>query len=310
MKYCMHCGSEMSDEAEFCKNCGKGVKTIKEVSGKSVAKKPLIIGCSIGIVLVSIIMVSLFATGAIFGKKDDTTRIQEIINEPREQEKKDDRTRLQEIITEQKALGADVKGINIGSGDGSSNEHQYVWDEEGNLIGVHWYDMSLSGDIVFSEFTHLELLGVYGNNKKMTGLDVSGCSALTHLRCSGENQLINLDVSGCTLLTELNCHRDVGEGEVISRGLRELNLNDCKSLKKLYCGANLLESLDVSKCINLEELYCANNQLKNLDVSACVNLERLDCSNTQLNSLDVSACTKLENLSTDSSCIVKGYEEH
>lgn len=24
MKYCMHCGSEMSDEAEFCGNCGKG----------------------------------------------------------------------------------------------------------------------------------------------------------------------------------------------------------------------------------------------------------------------------------------------
>lgn len=27
MKYCMHCGSEMSDEAEFCGNCGKGVSS-------------------------------------------------------------------------------------------------------------------------------------------------------------------------------------------------------------------------------------------------------------------------------------------
>lgn len=72
MKYCIHCGSEMPDEAEFCKNCGKEIK-VKQVSGKGVTKKPLIIGYSIGIVLVSIVVVSLFATG-VFGGKDETVQ--------------------------------------------------------------------------------------------------------------------------------------------------------------------------------------------------------------------------------------------
>lgn len=67
MKYCIHCGSEMSDEAEFCEKCGKAVK---KVSGEKATKKPLIIGCSIGIVLVSIIVVSLFATGVFGGKNE------------------------------------------------------------------------------------------------------------------------------------------------------------------------------------------------------------------------------------------------
>lgn len=66
MKYCIHCGSEIPDEAEFCKNCGKRVK-VKQVSGKSVTKKPLIIGCSI--VLVLIVVVGLFATGVFGGKR-------------------------------------------------------------------------------------------------------------------------------------------------------------------------------------------------------------------------------------------------
>lgn len=91
MKYCIHCGSEISDEAVFCTKCGKAVK---KVSGgkKKATKKPLIIGCSVGIVLVSIIVVGLFATGVISGKKDD-------------------KTRLQEIIAEQKARGASVKNL-------------------------------------------------------------------------------------------------------------------------------------------------------------------------------------------------------
>lgn len=65
MKYCIHCGAEILDEAKFCGNCGKEVK---QVSGKSTTKKPLIIGGCIGIVLVSIIVVSLFVTGLIGGK--------------------------------------------------------------------------------------------------------------------------------------------------------------------------------------------------------------------------------------------------
>lgn len=78
MKYCIHCGSEMSDEAEFCEKCGKAVK---KVSGEKATKKPLIIGCSIGIVLVSIIVVSLFATGVFGGKNETEKPINEALKE-------------------------------------------------------------------------------------------------------------------------------------------------------------------------------------------------------------------------------------
>jgi Leucine-rich repeat (LRR) protein len=53
-----------------------------------------------------------------------------------------------------------------------------------------------------SECTALESLNCSGN--QLTVLDISGCTALESLNCSG-NQLTVLDVSGCTALHELDC---------------------------------------------------------------------------------------------------------
>lgn len=53
MKYCVHCGSEIHEEAVICVHCGRNVETAKPVSAKNtdddtmatVIKVFLIIGC-------------------------------------------------------------------------------------------------------------------------------------------------------------------------------------------------------------------------------------------------------------------------
>ena len=99
----------------------------------------------------------------------------------------------------------------------------------------------------------------------ITLLDVSGCTALTKLKCNG-NRLTNLDVSKNTALTSLDCCR------------------------------NQLTTLDVSGCTALTDLYCYNNQLTSLNASGCSALTELSCHNNRLTALDVSDCTALESL--------------
>ena len=103
------------------------------------------------------------------------------------------------------------------------------------------------------------------NKGKLTSLDVSKNTALTYLRCSG-NQLTKLDVSKNTALTTL------------------------------YCPNNQLTSLDVSKNTELTTLWCQDNQLTDLDVSKNMTLTSLNCSSNQLTSLDVSKNTALTRL--------------
>ena len=121
-------------------------------------------------------------------------------------------------------------------------------------------------------------------------LDVSGCTALTEVRCKswGDIQLTGLDVSGCTSLVELYC---------LENKLTELDVSGCAALKVLDCSWTLLTKLDVSGCAALEALECRGNWLTELDVSAKTELYDLDCSlNHLLTELDVSGCAALEIL--------------
>ena len=121
-------------------------------------------------------------------------------------------------------------------------------------------------------------------------LDVSGCTALTEVRCKswGDIQLTGLDVSGCTSLVELYC---------LENKLTELDVSGCAALKVLDCSWTLLTELDVSGCAALEALECRGNWLTELDVSAKTELYDLDCSlNHLLTELDVSGCAALEIL--------------
>ena len=122
---------------------------------------------------------------------------------------------------------------------------------------------------------------------QLTGLDVSGCTSLVKLYCL-ENKLTELDVSGCAALEVLDCY---------GNELTELDVSGCAALKVLDCSWTLLTELDVSGCAALEALECRGNWLTELDVSAKTELYDLDCSlNHLLTELDVSGCAALETL--------------
>ena len=121
---------------------------------------------------------------------------------------------------------------------------------------------------------------------QLTGLDVSGCAALEVLDCDG-NELTELDVSGCAALEVLDCRYN---------WLTELDVSGCTALTGLNCSGNQLTELDVSANAALEGLYCYENQLTELDISTNTELVRLDCSWNQLTELDVSANAALEGL--------------
>ena len=134
-------------------------------------------------------------------------------------------------------------------------------------------------------------IGNYALPLELVGfLDVSGCTALTDVRCNswGDIQLTGLDVSGCAALEVLDC--DGNE-------LTELDVSTNTGLVWLYCRRNQLTELDISANTELRRLYCSGNQLTELDVSANAELYVLYCFDNQLTELDVSANTELESLS-------------
>ncbi len=145
---------------------------------------------------------------------------------------------------------------------------------------------------------------------KLTSLDVSGCSSITDLRCTG-NQLSTLNVSANTALTLLYCYNnnltalDVSKNILLKslscdhNQLSALDISKNTALKKLYCQKNQLSNLDVSTNTMLEVLYCDTNNLTTLNLTDNTALTELVCGNNQLTSLDVSHNTKLYYLSCE-----------
>ena len=187
----------------------------------------------------------------------------------------------------------DENGVRNGeklSEDYDPTDPETWWEYDGDYCrgSVEWttvageyrlYNIFFGG--IGNDALPLELVGF---------LDVSGCTALTEVRCKswGDIQLTGLDVSGCTSLVELYC---------LENKLTELDVSGCAALKVLDCSWTLLTELDVSGCAALEALECRGNWLTELDVSAKTELYDLDCSlNHLLTELDVSGCAALEIL--------------
>ena len=154
-------------------------------------------------------------------------------------------------------------------------------------------------------------IGNYALPLELVGfLDVSGCTALTDVRCNswGDIQLTGLDVSGCAALEVLDCDgNELTELDVSTNTglvwlycrrnqLTELDISANTELRRLYCSGNQLTELDVSANAELYVLYCSENQLTELDVSVKTELYDLDCSLNLLTELDVSGCAALEAL--------------
>ena len=176
----------------------------------------------------------------------------------------------------------------------------------------------------------LRYLSCSGSNpgNQLTTLDVSGCTELDTLACSG-NPLTTLDVSMNTKLISLECYSnqlstlDLSKNTALRRihcnnnQLRTLDVSKNTALTMLQCSSNLLTTLDVTKnsamtslsCTDnklitlymsnnksLESITCFRNQLTSLDASGCSALKTLNCTDNQLTTLDLSGCSALEEL--------------
>ena len=154
------------------------------------------------------------------------------------------------------------------------------------------------------------LRSLFCYNNLLSGLDLSGNTALTYLYCDS-NQLELLDVSKNTALTSISCENNQLESLDVSKNtaltslscgynqLESLDVSKNTALTYLFCGINQLESLDVSKNLLLTELHCYWNQLQLVDVSKNLELKYLYCDSNQLKSLDVSKNTALTSLSCE-----------
>ncbi len=104
-------------------------------------------------------------------------------------------------------------------------------------------------------FINLDSLSI--NLNPLSGIDLSGNSALRYLKCT-YCELTSLDLSNNLQLVEV----------IISRNLlTELDVSLNQSLVKLFCKNNLLTSLDLSANTGLTLMVSCGNQLTRLDIS-------------------------------------------
>ena len=146
----------------------------------------------------------------------------------------------------------------------------------------------LTGTLDVSGCTALTVLRCDSNH--LTALDVSGCTALTVLSCDS-NHLTTLDLSTNTALAQLNCNYN----QIIA-----LDLSTNTALTELWCGRNYLTMLNLSQNTALTELVFDGNQLTTLDLSKNTALQKLWCNNNQLTTLDLSKNTALTSLGCSS----------
>lgn len=107
-------------------------------------------------------------------------------------------------------------------------------------------------DLFIDECPKLEYLEVYNNN--LEELDVADNASLKFVRAN-YNKLESVDVSGCENLLELEC-----AGTKYFSRIKELDLTDCKKLKKLVCYHNSIKELEVKhlKNCNVRTIICKN----------------------------------------------------
>ena len=169
------------------------------------------------------------------------------------------------------------------------------WNGESYRVDV---DKNNDGQISESEAASVEVLNL-SKAQEQTGNDIRNIDELKYFTELRYLYFRNCSIENLTFsnpkLEELDLMDDHTNGNIIS-----LKVNECTSLKTMYCDYNQLTSLDVSNCTALTTLICDYNQLTSLDVSNCTALTDLRCFHNQLTSLDVSKNTALTTLSCGS----------
>jgi len=163
--------------------------------------------------------------------------------------------------------------------DGKTNAQKLGWDVadedswptgSSSANGVQWT----------LDNSELRLKEIYIIDSEVHGtLDLSGCTALETLYCSG-NQLTELDVSENIALEYLICN---------SNQLTELDVSDNIYLRWLDCNNNRLTELDVSQNTALTRLWCYDNRLTELDISNNANLVTVHAHGNPLDAVSLTA---------------------
>lgn len=133
---------------------------------------------------------------------------------------------------------------------------------------------------------------------------------LTSLNCS-DNLLTELDVSKCTGLVDLYCSgnmlnektlkiggagKDLSTLEISNNQFTHLDLSKLKALGYLFCSGNLLTELDVSKNPELLDCNCGGNRIARLVTAKETKIEWLVVSGNGMTELDLSSHPKLKSL--------------
>ena len=174
---------------------------------------------------------------------------------------------LMDIIEQQISLGASVS---IDLDDGA-----YIWDNDGRLVGIHWVDKQLRGNLslagldALEDFTCFHFYNTSSEVKnRLTGLDISHNPALTSLTCR-DNEITSIDLSKAPNLVEISLQRNA---------LTSLDVSQNSKLVTLSCGENNISVLDISKNPALQYVSCQENNISVLDISKNPKLETLQCS--------------------------------
>jgi len=126
-------------------------------------------------------------------------------------------------------------------------------------------------------FTELKLLDLTRNN--LTRVDLSKNTKLEEIFL-GNNAISELDISGCSALTHL---------EVFMNDLAEIDLSKNTLLEELWADLNDIESLDLSSMQELFDLRVSNNNLQAIDLSANPKVEKVSLKENPLNEQTVAS---------------------
>ena len=210
-----------------------------------------------------------------------------------------------QIISEQDKTTALI-GAAVGTTEIYNRESVWSWSYSGETYDVTEIRLGV-GSANAEGIKNIDVNGVLYGRKKLTRVDISGCTGLVTLDC-GLNALTELDVSSCTALVSLNCggnaltELDVSNCTALVsldcglNALTELDVSGLKALTYLSCAANALTKLDVSENKALDYLWCGENSIAELDVGGFGALRTLECERNGMTKLNMSGCMSLETL--------------
>ncbi|KAL2341826.1 hypothetical protein Fmac_009766 [Flemingia macrophylla] len=126
-------------------------------------------------------------------------------------------------------------------------------------------------------------------SKEITKLSLSGTAITSFLSISSFPKLTNLDLEDCKEIKRLDFH---------SKSLRELKLKGCSSLKEISVALDNLTILDLSGTAITSFLSISSlPKLTNLNLKDCKEIERLDLHSKSLTTLILNGCSSLKEIS-------------